>query len=144
MINLYSIELALTPNPVLFSLWATKFLSNFCAIYKVLYWWNLKEDPTFPCSKQEGVIKYNYNVLMSPAPHISKSLTVGVYTVVEWIESTSTAAITKVKFHFLSIGHTSTTETLPIILIEGDRTGAAFQEQVDIGWQHTLEGKLSV
>ena len=49
MINWDSIEIAITPKTVLFSLWVTKFLSAFCVTSKVLHWCNLKEYPIYPC-----------------------------------------------------------------------------------------------
>ena len=72
MINWDAVELALTPNPVLFSLWSARFVSSFCATSKVLHQCKLKEDPTCPCCKQEGLIKDTYHVLRCPAPQTRK------------------------------------------------------------------------
>ena len=56
----------------------------------------------------------------------------GVYKVVEWIDRTLAAATDKENFHYLAIGRTPAMENLPILLLEGDRTGEDFQSQGDI------------
>ena len=61
-----------------------------------------------------------------------KAFDTGVEKVMECIESTTKAAIDKGVFHYLTIGHTPTTNTRKIILLEEDITGSAFQAQVEI------------
>ena len=75
-------------------------------------------------------------------PRIRKDFSVGVEKFVEWIESIKTVAIAKGFRYYITIGCTPTTDTCPILLLEGDRTGAAFQSQGDIGWKNILEVKI--
>ena len=138
MINWDAVELALTPKPVLFSLWAKTFVSSFCATSKFRHQCKLKEDPTCPCYKQEGLIKDTYHVLGCPAPQTRKLFDEGLKKLVWWIESTSIEAIAKGFSHCLAIGHTPTTDTCPILILEGGRTGSAFQAQGESGRQHTV------
>ena len=133
-------ELAFTAFPQLFRLWATKHISGWCGVNKMLHKWKQTDDPSCPCPDCDEDIETTEHLLACPSPAMRETWTNSVAGFQVWLETVDTdpelitCFITTLQHGHGSSFHSHCSARLREVALEQDA----------IGWMNFVEGKISL